>query len=224
MLLLAAACNTAQTNFVLSASDFKSKLDQTSGAQLVDVRTSEEFNGGHIANALNYDWNGSDFQTQTAKLDKSKPVFVYCLSGKRSAAAATQLRSEGFTVYELDGGMLKWRAANLPEVKVESITTDKKEMTIDDFNALLNTDKTVLIDVFATWCGPCKILSPRLDEIANEDSSTVTVIRIDADENKTICDYLKVDALPTLFVYKNQKLKWRNVGLVDKAEILKHLQ
>ena len=95
--------------------------------------------------------------------------------------------------------------------------------TIDDFNALLNTDKTVLIDVFATWCGPCKILSPRLDEIANENSSTVTVIRIDADENKMICDYLKVDALPTLFVYKNQKLKWRNVGLVDKAEILKHL-
>ena len=54
VLLLAAACNTAQTNFVLSATDFKSILDQTSGAQLVDVRTSEEFSGGHIANALNF--------------------------------------------------------------------------------------------------------------------------------------------------------------------------
>ena len=224
LLMFAAACNTAQTNFVLSAADFKLKIDETKNAQLIDVRTSDEFNDGHLANALNYDWNGTDFEKQISALDKNNPVFVYCLSGKRSAAAATQMRSEGFKeVYELDGGIMKWRAAKLPETQKETLTQTSVEMSIDDFKAILNTDKTILIDVNATWCGPCQIMKPYVEEIKNELASTVTVITIDADQNKLICDYLKVDALPTLLVYKNQKLKWRNVGLISKEEIEKHL-
>ena len=83
---------------------------------MLDVRTPAEYTQGHLSNARNIDWNGGEFEKSIAKLDKSKPVFVYCLSGGRSAAAASKMRSIGFReVYELSGGFAKWKAAKLPE-------------------------------------------------------------------------------------------------------------
>lgn len=83
--------------------------------QLVDVRTSEEFNAGHIEDAINIDVNQSNFKTKVSRLDKSKPVLVYCRSGKRSDNAAEILKEMGFTkIVALEGGMISWEAANLP--------------------------------------------------------------------------------------------------------------
>lgn len=83
--------------------------------QLVDVRTAEEFQTGHIKDALNIDYNKEDFKSKVSSLDKSKPVLVYCRSGKRSAGAAEIMKELGFTkIVELDGGMISWEAANLP--------------------------------------------------------------------------------------------------------------
>lgn len=80
-------------------------MKELSNASILDVRTPSEFSKGHLINALNYDWNGNEFDKQIAPLDKSKPVFVYCLSGGRSSSAANKMRSSGFTqVYEMDGG------------------------------------------------------------------------------------------------------------------------
>lgn len=223
VLMFTAACNTAQTNYVLSAIDFKTKMETASGAQLLDVRTPEEFADGHLANALNYDWNGTEFEKQISTLDKNKPVFVYCLSGKRSAAAATKMRSEGFTaVYELDGGIMKWRAANLPEVKNENATSNDG-MTQQEFDQLLNTDKTVIVDFNAVWCGPCQKLKPILEEIEKENPDKYSLVSIDADHNLTLVKAMKVDAIPALFVYKNHKLVWQYVGFISKEELLKHL-
>lgn len=78
-----------------------------------------------MENALNYDWNGSEFDKQMALLDKSKPVFVHCLSGGRSSSAASNMRSEGFKeVYELSGGIIKCRGANLPETTDTTVTSN----------------------------------------------------------------------------------------------------
>ncbi|MCA6392817.1 MAG: rhodanese-like domain-containing protein [Cytophagales bacterium] len=88
----------------------------------------------YLPNAFNYDWNGNEFDKQIAMLDKSKPVFVYCLSGSRSSSAANKMRSDGFkTVYELNGGIMKWRSANLPETTDN--TTATKGMTKQQFEA-----------------------------------------------------------------------------------------
>lgn len=81
---------------------------------ILDVRRPEEYAEGHIKNALNIDWkNPDEFATKAAQLDKSKPVYLYCRSGVRSAKAADWLRSNGFTqVVELEGGIKAWTEAN----------------------------------------------------------------------------------------------------------------
>ena len=85
---------TQTTNTNLSATEFSEKIKELPSAPIVDVRTPVEFTKGHLQNANNYDWNGSDFQKQISTLNKSKPVFVYCLSGGRSSSAANQMRSD----------------------------------------------------------------------------------------------------------------------------------
>ena len=214
---------TQTTNTNLSATKFSEKMKELPSAPVVDVRTPVEFTKGHLQNANNYDWNGSDFQKQISTLDKSKPVFVYCLSGGRSSSAANQMRSDGFKeVYELNGGIMKWRAANLPETTAN--TTASTGMSKQQFDALLTSDKLVLIDFYADWCAPCKKMKPYLDEISKDMAEKVVVIRINADDNQQLCKNLKIDALPVLQLYKNKFLIWTNTGFIDKAEVVKHLQ
>lgn len=78
--------------------------------QLVDVRTATEFNGGHIRNAINIDFfKKVDFQKSFEKLDKNKPLYIYCRSGARSQKAAKILLGMGFSkIYDLKGGYLRW--------------------------------------------------------------------------------------------------------------------
>ncbi len=216
-------CNTPNGKKNLAANDFSEKIKEQPSAPIVDVRTPEEFIKGHLVNAKNIDWNNTDFDTKIATLDKSKPVFIYCLSGGRSSSAATKMRNDGFKeVYELTGGIMKWRAANLPE------TTDNASsssgMTKSQFDELLNSDKIIVIDFYADWCTPCKKMKPYLEEITKKMADKVNVIRINADDNQDLCKELKIDALPFLQVYRNKQLTWNNAGFLEKEEVLKHLK
>ena len=205
----------------LNAANFNNKLKQTPGAVLLDVRTPEEFNKGHLVNALNIDWNNGGFEKQVSRLDKEKPVFVYCLSGGRSAAAAKAMRDDGFKkVYELEGGILKWRAAGLPE------TTVNKNPGINSmqYETLKASGKTVLIDFYADWCGPCRQMAPYLNEIKSEMAGRVNVIRINADDNQQLLKDLKIDALPLLILYQNNKEVWKSKEYTTKEEIVKHIK
>jgi rhodanese-related sulfurtransferase len=86
------------------------------GSQLLDVRTIEEYNNGHIENAVQANWNNQDeFKNKIASLDKSKPVYLYCQVGGRSGAAAAWFVQNGFKkVYDLKGGFSAWKAADKP--------------------------------------------------------------------------------------------------------------
>ena len=220
------SCSSGQTNGIktnLSATEFADKIKELPTATLIDVRTPDEFSKGHLANANNYDWNGTEFDNQIAPLDKSEPVFVYCLSGGRSSSAANKMRSEGFTqVYEMDGGIMKWRGANLPETTDNAVVSNG--MSKQQFDALLISDKLVLIDFYADWCAPCNKMKPYLEEISNDMADKVVVIRINADDNHALCKELKIDALPVLQLYKNKTLSWTNTGFIEKAEVVKQLQ
>lgn len=77
--------------------------------QIVDARTPQEFIDGHIPGAVNIDINSKDFIRQAASLDKTRPVAVYCRSGRRSKVAAEKLTDNGFSVTELDGGIISWK-------------------------------------------------------------------------------------------------------------------
>ncbi len=88
---------------------------KTSKIQLIDVRTPSEFETGHIAKSVNIDYYDQEFSTKIGKLDKSKPIYVYCRSGVRSSNSAEILKKLGFkTIYNLNGGVLNWSSQKLP--------------------------------------------------------------------------------------------------------------
>jgi thioredoxin len=199
---------------------FAKKINETSKPQILDVRTPEEFTSEHIDKAVNINWLANDFVANTGKLDKSKPVFVYCKSGGRSAKASAKLEELGFKkIYELQGGILKWNAAGL------STPSDKIiGMTNEQYAKLLNTDKKVLIDFNAKWCAPCKKMSPYLDKMQKDMADKVVIIRLDADENKTLMKEMKIDELPTLLLYENKEIKWKHSGFISEKDLKKQLQ
>lgn len=206
----------------LSATEFSNKIKTTSSALIIDVRTPDEYNKGHITNSKNIDWNGDDFEKEISGFDKSKPVFVYCLVGGRSSAAAKKMRAIGFKeVYELAGGIMKWKAENLP-LELNS-TNLNIGLTMVQYNHLIDKEKIVLIDFYAEWCGPCKKMKPYLDEIAKDYFNSVEIVRIDADDNDELCKELKIDGLPYLKLYNNKKLIWENKGYVEKNVVLNQI-
>jgi len=86
------------------------ELSQLENVQLVDVRTPEEYKEGYITDFQNINYLSPTFEKEIEKLDKSKPVIVYCKSGDRSAKCAAKMKEKGFIkVYELDGGIAKWK-------------------------------------------------------------------------------------------------------------------
>lgn len=218
------SCTNGQsTGNNLSAIEFSQKIKENPSATVVDVRTPEEFANGHIQNALNIDWRNEHFQNQISKLDKTKPIYVYCLSGGRSAAAAANMRQNGFTqVYELVGGITNWRASSLPEVS--NGTSESQGMSLQQYNHIINSPKLVLIDFYAEWCAPCKKMKPYLDEISKDMADKVTVVRIDADANRALAKELKIDALPVLLLYKNNTKIWEHKGFIEKADVVEQLK
>lgn len=115
---LTISCSQGQNKSVLAPQAFADKIKAAPEGTVIDVRTPGEFATGHLAQAKNMDWNGGHFEHQVMSLDKTKPMFVYCLKGGRSASAAEAMRSMGFKeVYELEGGIEKWQAAKLPLTK-----------------------------------------------------------------------------------------------------------
>ncbi len=113
--LAAGLCGCRAQQFTNIDVDAFAQLITKADVQLVDVRTPVEFQQGHLADALLIDFKAADFDALCAeKLDKSRPVAVYCRSGKRSAAAAQRLAAVGFTVYNLRGGILEWIGSGKP--------------------------------------------------------------------------------------------------------------
>lgn len=95
---------------VIPVTQFEKDI-QKDDVQLVDVRTVAEFNESHIKGAENIVYKSEAWNTSIAKLDKSKPVYVYCKKGGRSAKCASLLEEAGFTtVYDLNGGIMKWQS------------------------------------------------------------------------------------------------------------------
>lgn len=229
LLLFVANCQNSvgQNETLLAPEAFAVKLKKTDNAQVLDVRTPEEFTEKHLAQALNINYNGTDFQGEALKqLDKKKPVFVYCLAGGRSASASKILRSQGFEVYEMQGGLAKWQSANLP-LDLQANATDKKGLSVADFEAKLPKGKLTLVDFSATWCAPCKKLKPTLEKVATDMSEKLVLQIHDFDANPELATYFKIDALPTILLFKDGKVVWQFTGIIAedvlKAEITKKL-
>ena len=88
------------------------------------------------------------------------------------------------------------------------------------FNEIINSDQPVLVDFFATWCGPCKAMSPILDDVAKQVQGKARVLKIDVDKNQQAAATYQVRGVPTLILFKNGKQLWRQSGVVQATELV----
>lgn len=88
-----------------------------------------------------------------------------------------------------------------------------------DFQQLINKEEPVLIDFFATWCGPCKMMPPILDELKKRMGSKVSILKIDVDKNQQLARQLNIRGVPTLALYKQGKMVWRESGVRQADEL-----
>ncbi|MXO32260.1 thioredoxin domain-containing protein [Apibacter sp. B2912] len=210
---------SAQVNSVLEPKDFLQKL-KNSNSILIDVRTPEEFETGHIKNAIDLDYRNASFSDKIRKLDTSKTYMIYCRSGKRSASTVDSLKNLGFThLYDLKGGINAWKTENLPVVGEAEDKISKEE-----FKKMISSDRIVLIDFYAPWCGPCLKMEPMFKNLAEKYRNKVKIIKINSDENKNLAKPYIKDGFPKLIAYKNQKTQWEKVGLIDEEDLIQSIE
>lgn len=93
-----------------------------------------------------------------------------------------------------------------------------------DFNKLINGEIPVLIDFYATWCAPCKAQTPIIKQLVNEINGKVRIIKIDIDKNQTIAQRYQIKGVPTLALFKNGQIVWRQSGVQTKNTLLAIIQ
>jgi thioredoxin len=226
LLFALAGCQQSSTNFqTLSPDEFETALKKQANAQLLDVRTPEEFEGGHIQGAANLDYNNPTFGTRVTVLNKNKPVYVYCLSGSRSAGAADQMHELGFKeIYNLKGGILQWNAAGKPKESKngsERRSGNAPTYSAEDLKKMTDSGNFVLVDYSAVWCGPCKKIAPMLESLATKNKDKLKLVKIDADANQTLFSEKGIDRIPFLELYQDGKLVWQHQGLIDEETLIR---
>lgn len=192
----------------VNVNDFQQYI-QKKEIQVFDVRTSGEFNTGHLHHALQADYtNKQEFKERVEALDKDQPVYIYCLSGGRSSAAAKWMRENGFKeVVELKGGINAWKQDGQP---VEGVA-DGKQMGIDTFNESVGKGE-VLVDVGAEWCPPCRKMEPVLQAYLQQHKK-VRLLKVDGGRDQEVMKAIQATSLPTFILYKDGREVWRKNGV-----------
>lgn len=107
--LITLSCKSDKSVITIVSTEEVETIMQSEDVQLIDVRTPEEYQEGHILNAQNIDYNSPDFEVDITKLDKTKPVLLYCKSGNRSGKSSQIFLEAGFKIiYDLEGGITEW--------------------------------------------------------------------------------------------------------------------
>lgn len=95
---------------------------------------------------------------------------------------------------------------------------------METFQQIIQGDKPVLIDFYATWCSPCKAMSPIVESVGKEMQGQARVLKIDVDKNQALAQQYQIQAVPTFIIFKNGKIMWRKPGGADKLSILQEIR
>ena len=150
------------------------------------------------------------------------------MAGGRSKKAGNIAAENGFKeVYNLEFGINSWLSENKAVVNGEGVAVQSNNIGIsfDDYlNHLKASDKLVLVDFNAVWCGPCKTLKPIVQKVVKKNSAKVELFDIDVDKNATVANTMNVRSIPLLILYKQGKEVWRNLGLVEESLITQKIE
>ena len=219
------SCGNTNSQIIedVNTENFHQLIEKGDGI-IIDVRTSQEFNSGHIIDATNIDFYSDDFTDKLKIVRKDVPIYVYCRSGGRSSSAADKMEKLGFTkVYNMIGGIGSWQSKGYETIKSKEVeTTNQPKFTENQLNKILNNNKTVLIDFSTQWCVPCKKMRPVIEDIKRENPH-VKVLFIDADANKELVKKYQIKGVPVFIVFKNGEESFRKVGLCNKDELTNQL-
>lgn len=219
----------------ISNTDFKTKIEGNK-VQLIDVRTSGEYEEAHLENATLINYKDKNFlKNALAKLDKSKPVYVYCHSGHRSGNSAKLLQKEGFKVYDMKGGIAGWKESGFKTVLTDENTAENEEENNSETNKVKAKNTTTVEEVKENVSDKSNNIIKEIKEtttkvkevVKNTTSETTTVIK-DKTEKEVIKHVEKVVAenasqikpLKPAIIRTNtpdfkSKIEGKNVQLVD---------
>jgi len=96
-----------------------------------------------------------------------------------------------------------------------------KNSSMSSFNDIIQSEKPVLVDFFATWCGPCQMLAPILQDVKANLGERISIIKIDVDKNQAVAAQYQVRGVPTMILFQNGKPLWRQSGVLSKEDIIK---
>lgn len=91
---------------------------------------------------------------------------------------------------------------------------------MEKFNDVINSGQLVLVDFFATWCQPCKMMHPILEQVKSVLSNRIRIIKVDVDKNEITASQYRIQSVPTLMLFRNGEVLWRTSGVVEKTELL----
>jgi thioredoxin len=122
-------------------------------------------------------------------------------------------------------GLMFYTASGNRSQSMNSTSNNVRQITEKQFDTEVKTSPTpVLVDFYATWCGPCKVLSPRLDELAGSFTNRVTFVKVDVDQSPRLAQEFRIEGVPTLLLFRDGKVADRLVGVLPTSELRARLE
>jgi len=177
---------------------------------------------------------GIPFLISALMINKLKTVFTFFKVHSRGVSIIAGLLLiavgcyNGYSAVSKEATAKPVAAASLPRVEQANLSKEAKKMEVTlnaaNFEAeVLKSEIPVVVDFWATWCGPCRMLAPELEALAAEKAGVVKVGKVNVDDNAELCAKYGITSIPAIFVFKNGKITAQSVGYCKKADLLRLL-